>query len=211
MHEHTNIQRRIAMTANAEELELKNRLSLIETMIAEGRRTTESWGKIFVVWGTAFYVAFAWFELGHSPWAWPVTMIVTYALTRVINARWRGGKPRTTMGRSIGSIWKAMAISMFIFFPAIGLSGKTIDPSILVAMVATMLGISTAASSIILKWKLQFGCALIWWTVAIVSCFGTVRQSMIAFLAANFFCHITFGVYGFFCEARRKRQEANHA
>jgi hypothetical protein len=78
-------------------------------------------------------------------------------------------------------------------------------------MVATMLGISTAASSIILKWKLQFGCALIWWTVAIVSCFGTVRQSMIAFLAANFFCHITFGVYGFFCEARRKRQEANHA
>ena len=30
------------MTGNAEELELKERLNLIETMIAEGRRTTES-------------------------------------------------------------------------------------------------------------------------------------------------------------------------
>ena len=199
------------MNANAEEQELKDRLSLIETMIAEGRRTAESWGSIFVVWGTAFYVAFAWFALGHSPWAWPITMIATYALTRVINARRRGGQPRTTMGRSIGSIWKAMAISMFILFPAIGFSGKIVEPSILTAIVATMLGISTAASSIILKWKLQFGCALIWWAVAVVSCFGTVRQSTIAFLAANFFCHIVFGVYGFICEARRKRQGALHA
>ncbi|MGD0800503.1 MAG: hypothetical protein ABR906_04230 [Terracidiphilus sp.] len=199
------------MTINNEELELKNRLSLIEAMIAEGRRTTESWGKIFVVWGLAFFVAFAWFAVGHSSWAWPITMIATYALTRVINARWRAGQPRTSMGRSIGSIWKAMAISMFILFPAIGISGKTVDPSILTAVVATMLGISTAASSIILKWKLQFGCALIWWAVAVVSCFGTISQSMIAFLIANFFCHIVFGVYGFICDARRKRQEAIHA
>jgi len=32
------------MNTNPEELELKDRLNLIETMIAEGRRTTESWG-----------------------------------------------------------------------------------------------------------------------------------------------------------------------
>ena len=52
------------MTANAEELELKDRLSLIETMIAEGRRTTESWGWTFVLWGVAYYVAIAWDSLG---------------------------------------------------------------------------------------------------------------------------------------------------
>ena len=39
------------MTGNAEEMELKDRLSLIETMIAEGRRTTESWGWTFVLLG----------------------------------------------------------------------------------------------------------------------------------------------------------------
>ena len=48
------------MTASNEELELKDRLSLIETMIAEGRRTTESWGWTFVLWGVAYYVAIAW-------------------------------------------------------------------------------------------------------------------------------------------------------
>jgi hypothetical protein len=199
------------MNANAEEIDLKERLNLIETMIAEGRRTTESWGSILVVWGTAFYIAFVWYAFGHFQWAWPATMIATYGLTRVINARRRGGQPRTTMGRSIGSIWKAMAISMFILFPAIGISGKTVDPSLLIAIVATMLAISTAASSIILKWKLQFGCALIWWATAVASCFGTLRQSVIAFLIANFFCHIVFGVYGFICEARRNRQGAIHA
>jgi len=99
---------------------------------------------------------------------------------------------------------------MFILFPAIGVSGKTIDPSLLIAIVATMLGISTAASSIILKWELQFGCALAWWATAVVSCLGSVRQSMIAFLIANFFCHIVFGVYGFICEASRNRQGPVH-
>jgi hypothetical protein len=38
------------MTANSEELELKDRLNLIENMIAEGRRTTESWGWVLVFW-----------------------------------------------------------------------------------------------------------------------------------------------------------------
>ncbi len=52
------------MTVNAEELELKDRLNLIETMIAEGRRTTESWGWVFVLWGVAYYVAIAWSAWG---------------------------------------------------------------------------------------------------------------------------------------------------
>ena len=54
------------MTANHEELELKDRLSLIETMIAEGRRTTSSWGWTFVFWGVAYYVAIAWTTLATT-------------------------------------------------------------------------------------------------------------------------------------------------
>ena len=57
------------MTANGEEIELKDRLRLIESMIAEGRRSTESWGWTFVLWGVAYYVALAWSILGRGHWA----------------------------------------------------------------------------------------------------------------------------------------------
>ena len=55
------------MTTSNEEMELKDRLSLIETMIAEGRRTTESWAWTFVLWGVAYYVAIFWTALNHWP------------------------------------------------------------------------------------------------------------------------------------------------
>ena len=41
------------------ERDLKDRLRLIESMIAEGRRTTENWGWTFVLWGVAYYIAIA--------------------------------------------------------------------------------------------------------------------------------------------------------
>ncbi len=199
------------MTENTDEMELKDRLSLIESMIAEGRRATESWGSILIVWGVAFYVAFAWATLGHSSWAWPVTMIGAFLLTRVIHARRRGSQPRTAMSRAIGSIWIAMGISMFILFPAIGISGRMVDPRVFAAIVATMLGTSNAASSMALKWKLQFVCALIWWAAAAVACFGSVLEGSIAFLIANFFCQILFGLYGIICEFRQSKKVAVHA
>lgn len=38
------------MQDHTTEQELKERLSLIESMVAEGRRNTESWGWTFVLW-----------------------------------------------------------------------------------------------------------------------------------------------------------------
>ncbi len=67
------------MNTNSDELELKDRLSLIETMIAEGRRTTESWGWTFVLWGASLLRGHFWAALGHSYLAWPVTMTATVA------------------------------------------------------------------------------------------------------------------------------------
>jgi hypothetical protein len=74
-----------------------------------------------------------------------------------------------------------------------------------------MLGLTNAASSIILKWKMQFACAVVWWAAAAASCFGTVAQSTIVFLVAIFFCQIVFGIYGMIAEARERRQGAKHA
>ena len=41
------------MIPNPQQQDLNDRLTLIETMIAEGRRSTESWGWTFVLWGVA--------------------------------------------------------------------------------------------------------------------------------------------------------------
>ncbi len=40
--------------------DLINRLGLIEQMIAEGRRTTESWGWVFLLWGIGPLIAMWW-------------------------------------------------------------------------------------------------------------------------------------------------------
>ncbi|MGO9777638.1 MAG: hypothetical protein ACLQGT_06455 [Terracidiphilus sp.] len=203
------------MTANAEELELKDRLSLIESMIAEGRRTTESWGWTFVLWGVAYYVAIAWDILGHNPWAWVITMTIAWLLMMAI--LWRKAKqqtekkPSTWAGRSISSIWTALGISMMLLFPAMGFSGR-FTPQTFVAVAGAMLGMTNAASSMILKWKAQLACAVVWWVAGAVACFTNIMQCTIVFLAAIFLCQIVFGVYAIIGETRRrKQQEAAHA
>jgi hypothetical protein len=199
------------MTASSEEMELKDRLNLIETMIAEGRRTTESWGWTFVLWGVAYYLAAAWATFGRSAFAWPVTMIAASVLTGAIASRQVRNRPKTTIGRAISSVWIAMGISMMILFTSLSISGRLGDQNAFIAVIAAMLGTANATSSMILKWKMQFACAVVWWAAAVASCFGTVTQSSIAFFTSIFFCQIVFGIYGMIAEARRSRQGANNA
>lgn len=201
------------MTTEAEQ-ELKDMLSLIESMIAEGRRSTESWGWTFILWGVAYYVAIAWQNLLHSYLAWPVTMIGASILMGVIVGRRRsrpGARPKTNLGRAILSIWIAVGLSMFVLLDALGFSARGADWHISVAVAATLIGTANAASSMALKWKLQFLCALVWWSAAVVACLGSDTQTTISFLAAIFLCQIVFGIYGIIRESRERRQEAIHA
>jgi hypothetical protein len=204
------------MNLNPEELELKDRLNLIESMIAEGRRTTESWGWIFVLWGVAYYVAIAWSAWGnHASLAWNVTMSAAMILTwatvawRVNRGRQRS-QPGTTLGRAITAVWIAVGISFVVLLPSLGIGGRS-NSNLVVAIIGTLLGTANAASSLMLKWKMQFACAVIWWATAVISCLGTTRQSFIALLVANFLCQIVFGVYGMIAEAREQRQDVSHA
>jgi hypothetical protein len=205
------------MTTDADELDLKDRLKLIETMIAEGRRRTESYSWVFVLWGLAYYIAIAWSTggftgaiFGAKNLAWPVTMTVFFVLTWILAARKGRNQPVTTHGRAIGSIWFAMGISMFILLLSLGLSGRG-DQQLFIAVTSTMLGTTNAASGMLLKWKLQFACAIVWWLAAVAALFGTVTQSSVAFLAAIFFCQIVFGIYGMIREAGQRRQGVSHA
>jgi hypothetical protein len=201
--------------SSIEEQELKDRLSLIESMIAEGRRTTESWGWTFVLWGVAYYVAIAWSIWGKSYIAWPVTMIAASVLTGIISSRRASKRPETTIGRAMMAIWAGMGISTFLVMMALGISGR-LELHVAMAIVGAMLGAANATSSIILKWKMQFACAVVWWASAVASCFLSEANAGIVFVVALFFCQIVFGVYGMIAESRKRKisgatQGASHA
>jgi len=198
------------MTEEMDEKDLAERVRLIESMMAEGRRSTESYGWTFVLWGVAYYVAILWAGLSHSYLAWPVTMTVAGVLTAVVIARKRSKRPATTAGRAIGSIWFAIGISLFILLLSMGFSERA-DQHTSIAIVGAMLGTANAASSMILKWKLQFACALVWWALTVYACIGGGKALTVAFLAALFFCQIVFGVYGMIAEAGQRRKGACHA
>ena len=193
--------------SNVEEQELKDRLSLIESMIAEGRRTTESWGWTFLLWGVAYYIAIAWSAFGAPAIAWPVTMIAASVLTGVIGSRISGKQPETTTGRAMAAIWIGMGISLFILMVCLGVTGK-LDLRTAVAIIGAMLGASNATSSIILRWKMQFACAVVWCTAMVAALFTTENIAGIIFLVAIFFCQIVFGIYGMIAESRRNKARA---
>ena len=210
------------MSIDAEELNLQERVNLIESMIAEGRRTAESWGWTFVLWGIAYYVAIFWAAWSVRPWswpaqlfdgnhwAWPITMLSAVALTMVIGLRGGRGKPNTGAGRAVSSIWSAMGVSMLLLFPALSIAGK-IDNHSFIAIVAAFLGTANGACGVILKWRAELLTALVWWISSVLVCFGTEEQMMTIFLIAIFLCQIVFGVYAMISEARAHRQESNHA
>jgi hypothetical protein len=197
------------------EQELKDRLQLIESMIAAGRRKTENSGWTFVLWGVAYYIAFAWSAWGNSVWAWPVTVSVAVILTLIvasIRKRKSDHPPETNLGRAVVSVWIALGISIFLLLMALGFSGRLADQHLFMAIIAAMLGFANGASAIILRWKHQLACAVVWWATAAIVCFGTVRQSTAVFLAAIFVCQIVFGIYGMAANAQqRKRRGPVHA
>lgn len=198
------------MTGAFEEQELKDRLSLIETMIAEGRQTTERWGWSFVLWGVAYYAAIVWSAWGRSNLAWPVTMIAASVLTVVVARRLARRRASKALGRTLSWVWMGMGISLFVLMFSLAYSGR-LDLHVSCAIIGAMLGMANATSSFILRWKMQFGCALMWWATAVAACFVSDSACMITFLVAIFICQIVFGIYGMIADARLRKPGAAHA
>ena len=196
MHEQTDTQ------------ELKDRVELIENMLSAGRRKTENWGWTFVLWGVAYYVAIAWSSYGRPMLAWLVTMIAAAIITAVVASRKGTQEPETTIGRAIGSIWMALGTTMFLLFMAMGLSHR-FEAHMFVATISAMLATANATSGLILKWKMQLACAVVWWLAAVAACFTNQKQTAIVFLAAIFFCQIVFGIYAMVRGSKRQRGAVN--
>ena len=191
------------MTDQINEQELNERLKLVESMIAEGRRYTQNWGWAFVLWGIVYYAAIIWSTWGHSPWAWPVTVVIGVVATIAVGSSRAGDHPRTTLGRAVGSIWVGTGISMFVLFFALGACGRLTDQHLFAAVASSMLGMANGASAILLRWKVQLGCAIVWWAAAVGTSFGSDTQGLAVFLVAIFLCQIVFGIYGTIAQARK--------
>lgn len=178
------------------EREIGERIALIESMMRDGRRSTQHWGWNFLLWGAAYFIAVAWSSfLPGRMLAWPVTMILAVFLTIVIASRNARNVPRTERMRGLQSIWTAVGCGIFVFaFPA-AYSGH-FEAHAFMAAIEAMLGIAHVASGSFLRWTMQIVVGALWWAAAIASCFvSTGNEVAYIFLAATFVCNICFGIY----------------
>ncbi len=132
-------------------------------------------------------------------------MVAAAVLSSVVASRVERGRPGTTLGRAIGAVWIAMGISLMVVLACLAVSGRY-DGRVFVAIVGAMLGTAHATSAMILKWKAQFACALVWLAAAVAACFGSDTVVAIAFLGATFLGQIVFGIYAMILESRRRSQ-----
>jgi hypothetical protein len=196
--------------------ELAERIALIESMMREGRKTTEEWGWNFLLWGIAYFVAVAWSSYlphGGGPLlAWPITMIFAVLLTVGIARRRTQNKPRTEKSRALQAIWRAMGFGIFVFAFPVAFSGHYQAQSF-IAAIEVMLGIAHVASGSFLRWTAQIVVGVLWWAAAIASCFVEGNGVGYIFLAATFVCNIGFGIYLMIRESRDKARagEVQHA
>jgi hypothetical protein len=128
----------------------------------------------------------------------------------LLSARQSSLTAATTLARAVGAIWTGMGVSLFLLLFSMGISHR-FEQHIFVAIVGAMVGSANATSGLLLRWKAQFACAIVWWATAVVACFGSPRLVMIAFLAAIFLCQIVFGIYAMLRDARARNREAHHA
>jgi hypothetical protein len=153
--------------ASSDRSALEARLNLVETMIEEGRQTTESWGWVFLLWGAGPLLALLWTaQWPFSAWAWPVTTVICVLLNGIgIKLHRRRGHARTVPMRSIGAVWLCAGLS--VLFLGFGVAASPArDPHMVYAALFVLAAVAHATSGIILRWRLQFLVALVWWLSA---------------------------------------------
>lgn len=188
--------------------ELLSRLDLIQAMVEEGRRITEYWGWVFVLWGAAYLIAIGWSYWAQAPqWAWPVTMIAATVLTVIFAVRKTRNKPRRGVGRAMGSIWLVLGISIFAYIFSVANSGHY-EPHASTAAIEILLGMANGASALIIRSRVQLLIAVLWWASGIATCFVALGFVLPILLIDAVFGMIAFGIYLMACERRDRRLRA---
>lgn len=183
--------------------ELLTRLDLMESMVQKGRWRTKYWGWTQVLWGSAYLVAIFWSGSSAKPQlAWPVTMIAAVVITISVASRQkRGQRSQTTISRSIGAMWIALGTAIFLYCFSTGASGHFEIHSFFSAVEA-FLGAANCASALMLRWRVQFLVAMVWWLSAVATPFVSAGMVMPILIGDTLVCLIGFGLYLMYCERR---------
>jgi hypothetical protein len=198
--------------------ELLQRVALMETMIAEGRRMTVRCGWAFVLWGVVDLVAMSWQCFWpHSRlagmWAWPVCLVAGAILTAVGVALQRrdGCHHRQNLQcRSVLAVWATMGITLAIYVASAMVRHLTWQYSYL-AGILVVIGMAHAISAAILRWRVQGTVAILWWLGALAMFFVPphyVPVEQHAVLAIWFvemvLAMLAFGIYAIWLEGRER-------
>ena len=192
--------------------DLLQRVALMETMIAEGRKSAAHFGWILVMWGMIYFVAMGWVVLlPFKEWAWPVCVTVG-VLVGIVRVRRKhaDGTGENLRSRSIEAVWQAMCVAIILYVIAAGASGHG-NQSAYYAAVLFFVGLAHGISARILRWGAQGLVAFLWWGCGIAMFFFRTRNEVLSiFLVAAFFGMILFGLYAMWLERRRAAALVQH-
>ncbi len=186
------------------EQDVRERLALIESMMLEGRKTTEYWGWSFALWGVAYLVAIAWtYATGSAALPWSVTMVAAGVITGIVVSIRKRGHPETTKSRAIHAVWSATGAALFAFCFSAGISGHA-EIHNFIGAIEIMLCIANFMSAAILRWSVQWVVGGIWWCAGVATFFLTPSNVWVLFIAAIIVCQIGFGIYLMVREAQAR-------
>jgi hypothetical protein len=191
--------------------DLLQRVALMETMIAQGRCSTQRYGWVFVAWGVCYIAASLWAGMGpHPVLAWPVCLTIT--ILGVNFGLWRQGRTAavSSMSRTLGAVWMAFGVGIMLFVGAVAASHH-FDDVMFISVICFLLGTVNVTSAAIYRWKMQGLAGGIWWAAAVIALFVGQEAAGIAFLVATFLSQIVFGLYLMVLESRRASHHTQRA
>ncbi len=176
--------------------EILDRLRLIEGMIAEGRRATQRWGWMFVLWGIGPLAAMLWEHASpDTVLAWPaVTSACILVNGAVIRARRRHGEARTATMSSVGAVWASAGVAVLVLALTAAWS-RALDLRALFIMFFALAAVAHTACALMLRWTAQFLAALAWWAAVLSAFILPLPQLRPLAAAALLAGNLAFGVW----------------
>ena len=178
--------------------DLVQRVALMETMIAEGRRATTRFGWIFVLWGAVDLFGIGWQSMReHSYWVWPITLTGGGVL-QLIGIKVLCGTSHacgtSVQSRSISTVWSMMGIGTLLYVASAIASHLSWQVSYLSAILM-MVGLAHAISAGLLRWAAQGVVAALWWIGGVAMFFVPWNYRVGIFTAEMFLGFFCFGLY----------------
>src|ERR1017187_6753275 len=164
--------------------ELVQRVELMASMIAEGRRFATRCGWIFALWGLVGLAAtgllfFVPDSNWVGQWAWPVCLVAGVVLTfvgRALQAR-EQSCGLNIRSRTVEAVWGMMGLALAIYVSTAMVRHLTWQYSYIAALLIVG-GMAHAISAFILRWRAQGVVAVIWWMGAIAVFFAHSQRDV---------------------------------